>query len=66
MRRYDVSATFEIANGTVTPMLKYPADDPVVAFYNKERGEDLAGKEWDCEADCEYLRKAMRGLGKIC
>ena len=64
MRRYRLSATFEMATGTVVPLLTYPESDPVVAFYSKERNEELAGEEWNPEADCEYLRKAMKGLGK--
>lgn len=63
MRRYRVSGTFEMATGTVVPMHTYPEDDPVVAFYRKERDEDLAGEKWRPEPDCEYLRKAMKGLG---
>jgi len=62
-RRYAVSSTFEMAQGTVVPMMKYPEDDIVVAFYKAERDEDLTGKDWDPEADCEYLREAMKGLG---
>ena len=23
----------------------------------------IEGENWSCEADCEYLRKAMKGLG---
>ena len=65
MRRYAVSSTFEVSQGTVVPMMKYPEDDIVVEFYRKERDEDLAGKDWDAEADCEYLREAMRGLGRL-
>lgn len=63
MRRYRLSATFEMATGTVVPLHTYPESDPVVAFYSKERNEELAGEEWNPEADCEYLRKAMKGLG---
>lgn len=64
IRRYRLSATFEMATGTVVPMHTYPESDPVVAFYRKDRDEDLAGQKWNAEADCEYLRKAMKGLGK--
>lgn len=63
MRRMSVSGTFEITEGTVKPFGNYPPEDPVVDFYRKERSQDLAGKPWDPEADCEYLRKAMKGLG---
>lgn len=63
LRRYRVSATFEMATGTVVPMHTYPEGDPVVKFYRKDRDEDLAGQKWNAEADCEYLRKAMKGLG---
>uniref|UniRef100_A0A1I8HSY7 Annexin n=1 Tax=Macrostomum lignano TaxID=282301 RepID=A0A1I8HSY7_9PLAT len=63
MRRLSVSGTFEITEGTVKPFGNYPADDPVADFYRKERSQDLADKPWDPEADCEYLRKAMKGLG---
>ena len=52
-----------MATGTVVPLHTYPESDPVVAFYRKERDEDLAGQKWNPEADCEYLRKAMKGLG---
>ena len=64
MRRFRCSATFEMASGTVMPLMTYPETDPVAAFYKKDRDEDLVGEKWNAEADCEYLRKAMRGLGK--
>ncbi|KAH3873321.1 hypothetical protein DPMN_036553, partial [Dreissena polymorpha] len=63
MRRYVITATLEMAQGTVGPLVKYPADDMVVAFYKKERDTELAGQDWDPEADCEYLRVAMKGAG---
>lgn len=64
LRRYAVTSTLEMAQGTVVPMVKYPENDIVVDFYKKERDEDLAGQDWDAEADCEYLRVAMKGAGK--
>ena len=64
-RRMDFSGTFEITQGTVKKLVKYPGDDPVTVFYQSEREEDLTGKAWDREADCEYLRKSMRGMGKF-
>ena len=54
-----------MATGTVVPMHTYTESDPVVKFYRKDRDEDLAGQKWNAEADCEYLRKAMKGLGKV-
>ena len=65
MRRFRCSATFEMASGTVMPLMSYPETDPVAAFYKKDRDEDLVGEKWNAEADCEYLRKAMRGLGNF-
>ena len=64
MRRQDVSGTFELTSGTVVPLDVYTVNDPVAEFYTKERDTDLNGKKWDCEADCEYLRKAMKGMGE--
>lgn len=63
LRRYAITSTLEMAQGTVVPLVKYPADDIVVEFYKKERDTELAGEDWDAEADCEYLREAMRGPG---
>ncbi|XP_064624237.1 annexin A5-like [Lineus longissimus] len=63
IRRQTCSGTFELTEGTVKPSPKYAAEDPVVKFYSTERSTDLVGKPWDSEADCEYLRKAMKGLG---
>ncbi|XP_071106712.1 annexin-B12-like [Haliotis cracherodii] len=63
MRREAVSGTFEMTEGTVKPFMTYPAEDPVVQYYNAERSTDLTDKPWDPEADCEYLRKGMKGLG---
>ncbi|XP_076460206.1 annexin A4-like [Babylonia areolata] len=62
-RREQVSGTFEVTEGTVRPFAVYDAEDPVCKWYNENRGEDLAGKKWNCEADCEYFRDAMKGLG---
>ncbi|KAL8603600.1 hypothetical protein ACOMHN_022552 [Nucella lapillus] len=62
-RRERVSGTFEVTEGTVCPFSKYDAEDPVAKWYNENRGDDLTGRKWDCEADCEYLRDAMKGLG---
>ena len=64
LRRYAITSTLEMAQGTVVPLVKYPADDIVVDFYKKERDTELAGEDWDAEADCEYLRVAMKGAGK--
>lgn len=63
MRRQAVSGTFEMTSGTVVPFDKYDSDDPVCLYYNKERQTDLNQQPWDAEADCEYLRSAMKGLG---
>ncbi|KAL4240838.1 hypothetical protein ACF0H5_001625 [Mactra antiquata] len=63
MRRYAITSTFELANGVVCPMMKYPPEDMVVTFYKEERDTDLAGEDWDPEADCEYLNVAMKGPG---
>lgn len=63
LRRYAITSTLEMAQGTVVPLVKYPAEDMVVKFYQKERDTDLAGENWDPEADCEYLRVAMKGAG---
>lgn len=62
-RRELVSGTFEMTEGTVKPFEKYDEADPVAAWYNENRGEDLTGKRWNLEADCEYFRDAMKGLG---
>ena len=64
IRRQRCSGTFELTEGTVKPYPTYDAEDPVAAFYAAERGTDLVGEKWNCEADCEYLRKAMQGLGR--
>lgn len=64
IRREKVSGTFEVTEGTVKPFEIYSSSDPVVAWYSKNRGEELSGKKWNCEADCEYLRDAMKGLGE--
>ncbi|XP_052786079.1 annexin A4-like isoform X1 [Mya arenaria] len=63
MRRYQISGTLEMVQGTVGPLIKYPEDDIVVNFYREERDTELKDQEWDPEADCEYLRAAMKGLG---
>lgn len=63
MRRYAITSTLEMAQGTVVPLVKYPENDIVVGFYQKERDTNLAGEDWDPEADCEYLRVAMKGAG---
>ncbi|XP_070185504.1 annexin-B12-like [Littorina saxatilis] len=62
-RREAVSGTFEMTEGSVKPLFKYDAEDPVASWYNENRGEDISGKKWNCEADCEYMRDAMKGLG---
>lgn len=64
MRRYAITSTFELAVGVIVPMMKYPEDDIVVKFYKEERDTDLAGEDWDPEADCEYLNVAMKGPGE--
>ncbi|XP_050400567.1 annexin A7 [Patella vulgata] len=63
VRRERVSGTFEMTSGTVKPLEKYEAGDPVVEWYNTERGEDLTDKPWSKDADCEYLNEAMKGAG---
>jgi hypothetical protein len=63
MRRQDCNGTFDITQGLVDEYKTYTSDDPVVPYYSKERQCELAGEKWDVEADCEYLRKAMKGLG---
>lgn len=63
LRRYAITSTLEMAQGTVAPFLKYPSDDIVVGYYKKERNTDLTGEEWNPEADCEYLRFSMKGAG---
>ena len=64
-RREKVSGTFELTEGTVKPFEKYDQNDPVAKWYHENRGEDLTGKPWNFEADCEYLRDAMKGLGEF-
>ncbi|KAK7507185.1 hypothetical protein BaRGS_00001120 [Batillaria attramentaria] len=61
VRREKVSGTFELTEGTVKPFVAYDDNDPVAEWYKTERGGEL--KKWDCEADCEYLNDAMKGLG---
>lgn len=63
IRRERVSGTFEMTEGTVKPFTQYDRNDPVVAWYEKTKGCELAGKSWDCEVDCEYFNAAMKGLG---
>ncbi|XP_053393126.1 annexin A7-like [Mercenaria mercenaria] len=63
LRRYAITSTLEMAQGTVVPLDKYPPDDMVVAFYKEKRDTDLAGEKWYPEADCEYLNVAMKGAG---
>ncbi|XP_053393127.1 annexin A5-like [Mercenaria mercenaria] len=63
LRRYAITSTLEMAQGTVVPMVKYHPEDIVVEFYKNERDTDLAGEDWDAEADCEYLNVAMKGPG---
>jgi hypothetical protein len=63
VRRQTVSGTFELTEGTIKQYPKYDPEDPVVKYYSTERSTKLADKPWDAEADCEYLRKAMKGLG---
>ncbi|XP_067936077.1 annexin-B12-like isoform X2 [Watersipora subatra] len=63
MKQQETSGTFELTEGTVKPFTAYSAGDPVQIFSAQERNVDLTGKAWDSEADSEYLRKAMKGLG---
>ncbi|XP_060572316.1 annexin-B12-like [Ruditapes philippinarum] len=63
LRRNAITSTLEMAQGTVVPMVKYFPEDIVVEFYKNERDTDLAGEDWDAEADCEYLNVAMKGPG---
>ncbi|CAL1530177.1 unnamed protein product [Lymnaea stagnalis] len=63
MRRQKVSGTFDMTEGTVKPFKKYDNGDPVAEWYLKNRGQNVTGKPWDPECDCEYLRAAMKGLG---
>lgn len=64
-RREKVSGTFELTEGTVKPFEKYDETDPVTKWYSENRGEDLTDKKWNVEADCEYFRNAMKGLGEF-
>lgn len=64
IRRERVSGTFEMTEGTVKPFEMYTDNDPVALWNKKERGRDVTKSKWDKEADCEYLRAAMKGLGK--
>ena len=64
MRRQDVSGTFELTSGTVVPLDVYKTDDPVAKSFRNERDTPLGGEPWDPQADCEYLRKAMKGIGE--
>lgn len=66
MRRYILSGTFELQNGTIVPKMRYTEDDPVVQFYKNEKGQDLVADDdlkWDVEKDAEFLYHAMEGLG---
>ncbi|KAL3876286.1 hypothetical protein ACJMK2_034151 [Sinanodonta woodiana] len=63
MRRNAVSGTFEITFGTVVPYKKYLEDDPTVKYNKEKEGIDLAGNDWDPEADCQMLRNSIKGLG---
>lgn len=63
MRRQKVSGTFDMTEGTVKPFKRYDNGDPVAEWYLKNRGQNVTGKPWDPECDCEYLRAAMKGLG---
>lgn len=46
-------------------LVRYPEDDPVVAFIKeKYHGElDITGEKWNAEHDTEYLEAAMDGAG---
>ena len=33
-----------VLSGTVTRLVKYDAEDPVVGFYNSEKSQNLAGQ----------------------
>ena len=46
------------------PFKKYDSEDPVTKWFNKEKSQDLAGESWDALNDCEFLDKAMAGLGE--
>ena len=64
MRRIDRSGTLDVTSGTVHGFPVYTDDDPVVEFNKKKNDYEIAGKEWDAEYDCEYLREAIKGWGK--
>ena len=64
MRRYMISSSYEMSNGTIVPMMVYMESDPVVAWKNEQHDSNIAGKKWKAEYDAEYLRFAMKGLGR--
>ena len=64
LRRLALSGTLDATEGTIKPLLTYPAEDPVNIWYQKNRSEDKTDKKWDAEADCEYLNQAMEGAGQ--
>ena len=64
VRREAVSGTFEVTQGTVVPYVKFHKDDPVTQWHISEHDDDITGKKWHFEYDCNYLRDAMKGLGK--
>ena len=63
MRRQDLSGTFEITQGTVSPFGQYDEEDLVAMWHSGEKSCDICGEDWDAEYDCEYIRKAIRGWG---
>ena len=64
IRRQECNGTFEETNGTVMPFTKYDEEDPVCQWFQKEKGQDINGEDWDGMYDAEYLRKAVRGFGR--
>ena len=66
MRRLKVSGTLDITEGTIGYYHSYDPEDPVVK-YMASRDEDILKKKqpnWKAEYDVQYLRDAMKGLGR--
>ncbi|KAK3586058.1 hypothetical protein CHS0354_033180 [Potamilus streckersoni] len=60
---YQKYGTLDPTEGTIKPYTKYLADDPVVAYMQKQDGYDITGEKWDPEHDTRYLNDAIKGLG---